>query len=492
VLGYPAADIIGANIVDQLHADDRGATIALLRAMGEPGASPVARPAEFRFRHADGDWRFMEAIGKPLLVDGLFEGFVVNARDVTPRRHADEAVQRAMHAAEEAREAADRANHAKSEFLSRMSHELRTPMNSILGFAQLLARRDLPADQHKALDHILRAGRHLLNLINEVLDIARIEANRQPFSIEPVKLRHAVAEALSLIRPLAAQRACTLDASALDVPPNIEPFVRADRQRLTQVLLNLLSNAVKYNSVNGRIVVTWMPGDIDDATGQPARFAVSVTDTGPGIAPDRLDRLFTPFERLGAEASDVEGTGLGLALSKRLVEAMGGALRVTSRIGEGSTFTVEMPAAESPSGALPVAIAKEVAPRLNVQSATLLYIEDNLANLALIETLLAGRPEINLIGALQGQTGLDLAWQHNPDAILLDLHLPDLPGDEVLRRLRADERTRHTPVLVISADATPGKTQRLVQQGANAYLTKPLDIDEFIDTLDGLLTGTVA
>ena len=489
VLGYPPEQVIGANVMGLLHPDDRGATVALLRSMADP--APLARPAELRFRHANGEWRFMEAIGKPMVIGGRLEGLVVNARDVTQRRRAEEALQLAIRSAEEAREAADRANRAKSEFLSRMSHELRTPMNSILGFAQLLGRRELEPDQRKAIDHILRAGRHLLNLINEVLDIARIEANRQPFSIEPVRLRLAIGEALSLIRPLATQRDCLIDAHGLDRSLLAEPHVRADRQRLTQVLLNLLSNAVKYNVPGGRITVWWEPIE-PDAAGEPAGFAVHVRDTGPGIAADPLDRLFTPFERLGAEQTDVEGTGLGLALSKRLVEAMGGRLGVQSELGRGSTFTVELPRAESPSDSVAPAVRRAAGAADAERAATLLYIEDNLANLSLIETVLASRPAIRLISALQGQLGLDLAWEHRPDLILLDLHLPDITGDEVLRRLRADHRTASTPVLIISADATPGRTERLVAQGADAYLTKPLDVDDFLDAVDSLLARSHA
>src|SRR5690606_26611428 len=220
------------------------------------------------------------------------------------------------------------------------------------------------------------------------------------------------------------------------------------------------------------------------------RVRIHVRDTGPGIPEDRLDQVFIPFERLGAEQSDVEGTGLGLALSRRLVEAMGGELSVVSAVGQGSTFTVELPrsdAASASGGPAPVHVLTERAAGSNGGPATLLYIEDNLANLTLIETILANRPEITLMSALQGQLGLDLAWEHRPDVILLDLNLPDLPGDEVLARLRSDERTRETPVIVISADATHGRSDSLLGGGAQAYLTKPLDVEQFLGTIDRLL-----
>jgi PAS domain S-box-containing protein len=410
--------------------------------------------------------------------DGSYYGRIWWFRDMTERKQAEEALRRAKAEAEESREVAERASRAKSEFLSRMSHELRTPMNSILGFAQVLARKDLPQDQHKAVDHILKAGRHLLSLINEVLDISRIEANRQQLSIEPVRVLPVVQETLSLIRPLAAQRGCTIED---DVTIGGEWHVEADRQRLAQVLLNLLSNAAKYNRPGGTIAVG---GERVDG-----RVRIHVRDTGVGVAADRLEHLFVPFERLGAEQSDVEGTGLGLALSKRLVEAMDGTLAVASELGVGSTFTVELPTSSDQDVPERSQRAELDARRPSAagRPARLLYIEDNLANLSLIETILMGRPEITLIPALQGQLGLDLAWEHDPDVILLDLHLPDLAGDEVLERLRADERTRRTPVIVISADATFGRADALIQRGAQAYLTKPLDVDAFIAAIDRLL-----
>lgn len=408
------------------------------------------------------------------------EAVIAVSRDITERKRAEEALQNA-------KEEAERANRAKSEFLSRMSHELRTPMNSILGFAQLLAKRELPADQRKAVDHILKAGRHLLNLINEVLDIARIEANRPQFSLEPVSVRSVLQEALSLVRPLAAQHGCTVD----ELDPGPDYYVLADRQRLTQVLLNLLSNGVKYNRPGGHVRIACEP--VAGAEGDAPRLALAVHDTGRGIEPEKMGQLFVPFARLGAEYTEVEGTGLGLALSKRLVEAMGGTLQAASTPDVGSTFRVELPLVPSPLERLASAAEHGERRRTPAEApaaarrATLLYVEDNLANLSLVETILAARPEITLVPALQGQLGLDLAWQHRPDLILLDLHLPDLPGDEVLRRLREDPRTRATPVVVISADATRGRIERLREAGARDYLTKPLDVDQFLDVVDRLL-----
>ncbi|HEX8832452.1 MAG TPA: ATP-binding protein, partial [Longimicrobium sp.] len=301
---------------------------------------------------------------------------------------------------------------------------------------------------------------------------------RQQLSLEPVHVSEAVYEAIGLVRPLAAQNGCAL---AEEVGGDPGHFVTADRQRLTQVLLNLLSNAIKYNRPGGRVRITC--GEVE------GRFQIRVHDTGVGIDPDRIDQLFVPFARLGAEMTEVEGTGLGLALSKRLVEAMGGELLVESAPNRGSVFTVELPMADDPVGRLRSARA-ERPPQVEEnghRAATVLYVEDNVANLSLIETILDDRPEITLVPALKGRLGLELAAEHQPDLILLDLHLPDIPGEEVLRRLRADERTAATPVIVISADATRGAVQRLLEAGVHAYLTKPLDVDLFLTTIDEVL-----
>ncbi|CAA9588839.1 MAG: hypothetical protein AVDCRST_MAG88-4456, partial [uncultured Thermomicrobiales bacterium] len=330
----------------------------------------------------------------------------------------------------------------------------------------------------KSIDHILRGGWHLLTLINEVLDITRIEAGHMDLSPEPVLVSQVCQETLALIEPLATERGIRL---AGGVGEECGWHVVADQQRLKQVLLNLLSNAVKYNNAGGGVTLS-----CEKVGGGQLR--VGVRDSGPGIAPDKLARLFTPFERLGAEATGVEGTGLGLALSKRLVEAMRGTIGVDSTVGEGSTFWVEFPLADGPLAGL--GRVEEEAPSLAARhgaARTVLYIEDNLSNLSLVEHLLEQRPGIALLTAMQGGFGLHIARERQPDLILLDLNLPDMAGAEVLRLLRDDPRTSVIPVVVISADATPGRIERLLAAGATAYATKPLEVRRFLAILDEAL-----
>jgi PAS domain S-box-containing protein len=483
VMGYAPEELQGRNAFELIHPDDAAEVAAAIRAVIlEPGATGFA---EYRFLHADGSWRHLEAVGRMVIPGDAGSGFVSNIRDVTERRQAEEALREATLAAEKARSDAERANLAKSEFLSRMSHELRTPMNSILGFGQVLARAELRIDQQKHVQHILKAGRHLLRLINEVLEIARIEAGRQSFSLEPVHVGTVMQEAIGLVRPMAEQYDVEVEEGA---STGRDGFVHADRQRLTQVLLNLLSNAIKYNREGGRVRLTCETGPLGE-DGEPGIW-LRVEDTGQGIDQARLHQLFTPFARLGAEQTDVEGTGLGLALSLRLAEAMGGTLELERTGPEGSVFRLGLLGAANPlrraeDAGLPAAAAEEG----EHGTATLLYVEDNLANLSLVETFLTMRPAWKLVPALQGRIGVELAREHRPDLVLLDLHLPDIPGEEVLRRLRSDPRTAGIPIVVISADATRDSLDRLRAAGADAYLTKPLDLDEFLSTLETHLSA---
>ncbi len=420
--------------------------------------------AEFVQMHKDGHPVYVEAKAMPLLDDaGLTIGYVTVNRDITERRRAQEATSRA--------ERSEQASRAKDEFLSRVSHELRTPLNAVLGFAQLLALDELGDEQRANVQEIMRGGQHLLTLIDDVLEIARIEGDHISIETAPVRVQDVFEEAVHIVGFLAADGHIEIDAAVEDL------WVFADAQRLKQVFINLLSNAIKYNRQGGRVSLA--AGHSDDGY-----VRIDVTDTGPGIAPDRMDRLFLPFERLGAEQTDVQGTGLGLALSRNLIEAMGGQIGVESQPGEGSDFWILLPEAEPAAGVLdepgfvPGPLTRPVH--------TILYVEDNLSNLRLVESVLRRRADVHLIPAMQGGVGLELAAEHQPDLILLDVHLPDIPGDEVLRRLRADPKTAAIPVVTISADATDAQQRRMLGAGSIEFLAKPINISRFLEIVDGL------
>ena len=381
-----------------------------------------------------------------------------------------------------ARMDAEQANHAKSEFLSRMSHELRTPMNSILGFAQLMEsdKRDPLATSHReSLHHILKGGRHLLSLINEVLDLARIESGRLMLASEPVLVAPMVSETVSMIQPLAKARSIRI-TNCVPVTPAYR--VLADPNRVRQVLLNLLSNAVKYNREEGLVTV-------EVAERPDGRLRLSVTDTGPGIPSDQQAQVFEPFHRLGADRMPVEGSGIGLTISRKLTEAMGGSLNLTSTPGLGSCFFIDLPMSPETSQAQSSSILDSPAPTPAVtgKEHTVLYIEDDLSNLALVQHIMVRRPGIRLLFAPQGTLGLELARVHRPDLILLDAHLPDIEGHEVFRKLKEDPATSAIPVLIVSASAMPAEIDSMMQAGAASYLTKPLDIPLFLKTIDMFL-----
>ncbi len=387
---------------------------------------------------------------------------------------------------EQTRDEAQRADAAKSEFLSRMSHELRTPLNAILGFGQLLEMGHLSPQQRESVGHVLHGGRHLLDLINEVLDVSRIEAGKMEFSFESVGVIPTLSEVVALVHPLAVQHGVTLHTLEA-VRTAQDATVWTDRQRLKQVLLNLLSNAIKYNHPTGRVELSCEPAESDGF------LRLSVRDTGRGIRAEDFPKLFVPFERLNVSEHITEGTGIGLTISQRLVEALGGHLEVQSVVGEGSTFSFTLPVAAAPARpAITVpAVAPAVLPPAEIKSAarTILYIEDNLSNLKLIQEVFSQHCEVNLLSATQGRAGLAMAREQRPDLILLDLHLPDLPGDALLQALKADERTREIPVLMVSADATPAQAQRLRALGAKAYLTKPLVLPTFLEVVERSLAA---
>jgi signal transduction histidine kinase len=373
------------------------------------------------------------------------------------------------------------ADQAKNEFLSRMSHELRTPLAAIMGFSELFALADLDEKKNEWAATLLRAGKHLLQLVDEVLDISRIEAGELSISVEPVAVQPLLADAMEMIQPMAEGRRVTIHKP--DVGDGSR-YVRADTQRLKQVLINLLSNAVKYNREGGEVEISAVRTGSD-------QVRIGVKDTGPGIDPDSFEKLFTPFERLDAGA-DVQGTGLGLALSRSLVEAMQGSLTVSSAPGEGSTFTVELRMGEP---AAVVAATAEldggelIATRSYDGERRLLYVEDTVANIRLVEEILSARPSVKLLPAGMGSLGIELATEHQPDLVLLDLHLPDLGGEEVLAQLRADSRTKDIPVVVLSADATARTPGPLLEAGAQAYLTKPIGVRELLEVVDTYVAG---
>jgi PAS domain S-box-containing protein len=395
---------------------------------------------------------------------GELHGYGKVTRDMTERRLAEEAER-------EARDAAERASRAKTEFLSGMSHELRTPLNAVLGFAQVLALDALTPEQHEAVRQITKAGDLLLGLVDELLDISRIEAERMTVSLEPVHVGPLILQCLELIEPIAAEYRVRVIA-----PPREAGAVHAvaDQQRLKQVVMNLLSNAVKYNRPGGTAHVGVA------SVGEHVR--ISVADTGSGIDAADLERLFVPFERLGAGERGISGTGLGLALSKRLVELMHGTLIVESTPEQGSTFTIELQRTEAPGLAPDDGDGRAAPP-----TSTVLYIEDNLANLHLVEVLLSRLGHIEVLTAMQGQLGLELARTHQPDLILLDLHLPDMDGEDVARVLRADTVTQPIPIVILSADAYSSVRRRLLALGVDAYVTKPFKVNEMLELVERLL-----
>jgi signal transduction histidine kinase/CheY-like chemotaxis protein len=408
----------------------------------------------------------------PVTVSGPAEvtGLADQINTLMASVNAQEAVRRA-------KEDAERANEAKSRFLTHMSHELRTPLAAITGFAELLQRDTTGEKEQKWIAHIVQGGEHLLDLVNELLEISRIEAGEVTLAIEPVDLRSTVAEVLSLAAPLAAERGIHLELVAGQAPDR--PAL-ADEMRLRQVLLNLVSNAIKYNRDAGRVGVS-----VDE--NEDGTVRVSITDSGEGIPPEALEKLFSPFERLGAEEGPVEGTGLGLVVTKGLVEAMGGRLHVESVVGTGTTFFFELPT--EAGAADQEELAQVPAPAAgHALTGGVLYIDDKLANLQLVESILAElRPGLELRTARDGTAGAAMAEESRPDLLLLDLNLPDMTGEEVLRRLRARADTADVPILILSADSTSRNVTRLLQTGADAYLTKPLEVPQFLDVVDRLL-----
>lgn len=415
---------------------------------------------------------------------GQVLGVVAAARDITERKFLDQVLLENHVALERAKAAAEKANLGKSEFLSSMSHELRTPLNAILGFAQLM-ESDSPEPspkQKRSLVQILNAGWYLLELINEILDLAQIESGKTTLSLEPVSLVEVMSECRAMVEPQVTQRG--IDLKFLPAEP--DHFVQADRTRMKQVLINLLSNAIKYNKPGGAVTLGCM------LVG-PNAIRLSVQDTGVGLTPEQLAHLFQPFNRLGKEFGPEEGTGIGLVVTKRLVELMGGSIGVDSVDGVGSVFWIDFRLTAAPAlsaqAVEPLALARPPAPEGSALR-TLLYVEDNPANLILVEQLVARRCDLRVLSAADGHLGIEFARAHQPDVILMDINLPGISGIEVMNILRADPLTASIPIIALSANALPRDIANGLAAGFFSYLTKPIKLGEFMDSVDLALTSS--
>ncbi len=477
IFGYPASEIIGKSIALLIPPEHQEEESEILGRIVR-GAS--VQHFDTVRRKKDGSIIDVDITVSPIRDEaGSIVGASKVARDVTERKWLDRMLQENNAALERARSAADKANRAKSEFLSSMSHELRTPLNAILGFTQLIESSSpspTPAQQ-RSIDQILKAGWYLLTLINEILDLALIESGKLSLIMEPVSLIEVVDECKSLIELQAKQHDISLAFSPIKIPC----LVSGSHTRIKQCLINLLSNAIKYNKAGGTVTVSCI------ASG-PGRIRICVEDTGAGLTAAKLMQLFEPFNRLGNEAGAQEGTGIGLVMTKRLVEMMGGAIGVDSTVGVGSVFWIELDLAAEPQPAAvadtPTAVAQvETDAKLH----TLLYVEDNLANLMLVEEIIARRPDIRLLNAFDGIRAVDMARESLPDVILMDVALPGISGVHALGLLREDPATAHIPVIALSANAMPHDIEMGLEAGFFRYLTKPIKVNEFMDTLDSVL-----
>jgi PAS domain S-box-containing protein len=485
VLGYAADEVIDrispSDIHDPQEVKERAETLSLeLGVTIAPGFEALAYKAsrgiedtyELTYICKDGS-RFPAVVSITALRDdhGGVIGYLLIGADNSARKRVESELKKAM-------AAADQANRAKSDFLSSMSHELRTPLNAILGFAQLL-ETGAPAPtptQKRNIEQILKAGWYLLELINEVLDLALIESGRLTLSNEPVSLAEVLTECRAMIEPQARSRGIGMTFPQF----HVARFITADRTRVKQVLINLLFNAIKYNRPNGTVVV-------EAAAVASSSIRISVRDTGIGLPPEHIDQLFQPFNRLGKEASSEEGSGIGLVVTKRLVDLMGGTIGVVSTLGQGSVFWVEFKTANAPQFTVPLSDPATIArPKVpdGTPLRTLLYVEDNPANLELVGQLIGRRTDLNMLSAADGLLGVEYARACVPEVILMDINLPGMSGIEAMKILRADPITAHIPIIALSANAVPRDIERALEAGFFNYITKPIKVSEFMDALD--------
>ena len=488
MLGYTAAEVVNkinpSDIHDPQEVTARAQELSLeLATPIAPGFEALAFKAsrgiediyELTYIRKDGS-RFPASVSITALRDdyGAVIGYLLIGTDNSARKRAESELNEAM-------EVVEKANRAKTDFLSAMSHELRTPLNAVLGFAQLM-ETGTPAptpSQKRNLDQILKAGWYLLELINEILDLALIESGKVTLSREPVSLSEVMLECRAMIEAQAHKRGIGMQFPRFETPY----FVQADRTRVKQVLINLLFNAVKYNRPGGTVTVEF-------TVSAPDRIRVSVRDTGAGLAAEQVAQLFQPFNRLGKEASAEEGTGIGLVVTKRLVELMGGTIGVDSEVGVGSAFWVELSLTSAPQFALreaegPTLVQPVMQPGAPLR--TLLYVEDNPANLELVEQLIARRPDLRLLSAADANLGIEFARAYQPEVILMDINLPGMSGIAAMKILREDPSTEHIPIIALSANAVPRDIEKALEAGFFNYLTKPIKVDKFMDALDAAL-----
>ena len=490
MLGYRADEVIDRVSPSDLHdpMEVTARAVALTTELGTPiapGFEALAFKAsrgiediyELTYIRKDGS-RFPAIVSITALRDdaaGLI-GYLLIGTDNSARKLVELQLNEAVAAAE-------KANLAKSDFLSSMSHELRTPLNAILGFAQLV-ESGMPAltpAQKRSIDQILKAGWYLLELINEILDLALIESGKLSLSVEPVSLQEVLMECRSMVESQARQRSIGMAFPRLPA----QSYVKADRTRLKQVLINLLFNAIKYNQPAGHV-------SVECAESTPGTLRISVRDTGAGLTPEQVSQLFQPFNRLGQQGGKEEGTGIGLVVTQRLVELMGGEIGVDSTQGVGSVFWVEMALASAPGMSLELTGEP---PRIEAADSadmkTVLYVEDNPANLELVEQIIARRANLRLLGAADASLGIEFARVYRPEVILMDINLPGISGLDAMKVLRSDPITSHIPIIALSANAVPRDIERGLEAGFFNYITKPIKVGQLMDAIDAALVASV-